>query len=105
MGGHAVYLGLTEVEAMKLLCWVPHNHSAYAAGHLELPITQRNHTHAEGSLLLTDFLAGFPVHQEQELLVATRTEGHLESPAYKYRLGDWQVLDEAVKCLTDFEAE
>jgi hypothetical protein len=102
--GHAIYLGLTEVESMKLLCWVPHENSAFAVGHLELPIVHRNHTHSENSLLLADYLEGYPVHQEQELLVSTRTVGHLESPAYKFRLGEWQVLDEAVKCLTDFEA-
>mmetsp|Transcript_109649 Transcript_109649/g.244860 ORF Transcript_109649/g.244860 Transcript_109649/m.244860 type:complete len:462 (+) Transcript_109649:137-1522(+) len=103
--GHAVYLGLREVSSMKMLCWVPHDNTSYSGGHLELPIVHKNHTFSEDVLLVRDYLQRFHVHHEQEILVATRTVGHLESPAYSFRLGEWQVLDQAVKCLTSFDAK
>merc|ERR1712066_363456 len=102
--GHAVYLGLRLVSSMRMLCWIPHDNSSVSTGHLELPIVHKNHTYSEDMLLLKDFLHRYHVHHEQELLVATRTAGHLESPAFSARLGEWLVLDEAVKCLTSFDA-
>lgn len=48
--GHAVYLGLREVSAMKLLCWVPTSYP----GHLDLPIMHKNHTHTMHDLLVED---------------------------------------------------
>jgi len=102
--GHAVYLGLRELDAMKLLCWVPHNHSRYAAGSLEMPIVHMNHTYTQDTLLLRDYMAHFHVHQEQELLIATRTKGHLESPPRSFRLGEWLIIETLLKCLTSFEA-
>jgi len=103
--GHAIYLGLREVSAVKLLCWVPRGHAAYAAGHLDIPIRHVNHTFSEDSALLRDYAARFHVHQEQEIWVGTRVRGQLESPTYTFRLGEWLVIDEALKCLTSFEAE
>jgi len=111
--GHAVYLGLREVDALKLMCYVPHNNSLYAGGHLEVPIANKNHTYAEDAYLLRDYLSKHHVHQEQELLIAARSAymvngkvaGHLESPGFSHRLADWLVMAEAVKCLTSFGAE
>lgn len=103
--GHAVYQGLVEISAMKLLCYVPSDRSnEYARGHLEVPIVHMNHTYAEDSDLLDDYLSHFEVHQEQEIRVATRTSANLESPAYTFRLGEWLVRDDALKCLTSFNA-
>merc|ERR1712232_1259621 len=98
--GHAVYLGLRELDAMKLLCWVPHNksYSKYARGSLEMPIQHKNHTYSQDTLLLRDYMARYHVHQEQELLIATRTHGHLESPPRTFRLGEWLVVEELLKC-------
>jgi len=106
--GHAVYLGLREVSAMKLLCWVPTSYP----GHLDLPIMHKNHTHTMHDLLVEDYWNHHAVHQEQELIIAARTAcvangkrtGYLESPAIVHRLGDWLVMEEAVKCLTAFDA-
>merc|ERR1712129_365628 len=108
--GHVLYLGLADVFAEKLLCWLPRN----LPGRLELPILHKNNTHSEDALLLRDYWEHHPVHQEQELMVATRTAyydargrkaGYLESPASRFPLGDWLVEEEAVKCLTSFEAD
>lgn len=106
--GHAVYLGLADIFAAKLICWLPRT----MPGKMEVPIIHKNDTHSTDGLLLHDYWGGTAVHQEQELMVATRTAyyidgvkvGHLESPASRYRLGDWHILEEAVKCLTSFEA-
>jgi len=105
IAGHAIYLELVDVSAIQLLCWVPHDGSKYAKGHLEMPIKRKNHTHARDTLLLQDYLAHFHVHHEQQLLVSTRTFGRLESPTYSFRLGDWLVMEDAVKCLSSFEAK
>jgi hypothetical protein len=102
--GHAVYLGLRDIATLKLLCWIPHDHSAYSAGHLDIPIKHKNHTFSEDAQLLRDYEASYHVHQEQELWVSTRTKGHLESPAFVHRLGEWLVMDDALKCLTSFES-
>jgi len=106
--GHALYLGLADVFAVKLICWLPRS----LPGHIELPVLHKNDTHSEDALLLRDFGRHLAVHQEQELMVATRTAyfvngvkaGHLESPMTRFRLGNWLVMVEAVKCLTSFEA-
>lgn len=106
--GHAIYLGLADIFAEKLLCWVPRS----LPGQIELPIKHKNHTHSEDALLLRDYWSKLPVHQEQELMVASRTayyvggrkKGYLESPASRFELGDWLVMEEAVECLTSFEA-
>eukprot|EP00420_Gonyaulax_spinifera_P017796 CAMPEP_0197908382 /NCGR_PEP_ID=MMETSP1439-20131203/66743_1 /TAXON_ID=66791 /ORGANISM="Gonyaulax spinifera, Strain CCMP409" /LENGTH=458 /DNA_ID=CAMNT_0043529875 /DNA_START=69 /DNA_END=1445 /DNA_ORIENTATION=+ len=104
--GYAIYLGLSDVGAMKLLCWVPHDHkSKHALGHLELPILHTNHTHSEDTMLLHDYASRFHVHQEQELLVSIRMRGRLESPPYTFRLGNWLVREEALKCLTSFNSK
>lgn len=102
--GHAVYLGLRDIDTMKLLCWIPSSHSDYARGHLDIPIRHKNHTFAEDALLLEDYEQQYHVHQEQELWVSTRVEGHLESPAFVHRLGNWLVMVDALKCLTSFES-
>jgi len=103
--GHAVYLGLTDVSAQKLLCWVPHDPSdKHARGHLEIPVMHTNFTSAEHRVLLQNYLDHFHVHQEQEIRVSTRVKGKLESPAYVFRLGDWLVMDMVLKCLTSFES-
>jgi len=100
--GHAVYLGLVQVAAMKLLCFVPRGDVAFAQGHLELPILHKNHTYSEHTELMEGFINRFHVHQEQEVLVSTRIVGALESPLYSFRLGEWLVMDEELKCLTSF---
>eukprot|EP00928_Gymnodinium_smaydae_P085107 TRINITY_DN6842_c0_g1_i1.p1 TRINITY_DN6842_c0_g1~~TRINITY_DN6842_c0_g1_i1.p1 ORF type:complete len:471 (-),score=104.60 TRINITY_DN6842_c0_g1_i1:93-1472(-) len=103
--GHAIYLGLTEVSAMKLLCWVPiGGFGKYSRGHVELPIQHTNFTFSSHSDLVAAYLQKYHVHQEQELLVTTRVKGNLESPAYHFRLGNWLVMDKEVKCLTSFDA-
>jgi len=106
--GHAIYLGLAGVSAAKLLCWVPHGNP----GHLELPIEHKNHTHSKHALLIRDSWNGHHVHQEQELLISTRTAvfdrgrktGYLESPTRGFRLGNWLVMEDSVKCLNAFES-
>eukprot|EP00927_Polykrikos_kofoidii_P049789 TRINITY_DN43798_c0_g1_i1.p1 TRINITY_DN43798_c0_g1~~TRINITY_DN43798_c0_g1_i1.p1 ORF type:complete len:537 (-),score=62.35 TRINITY_DN43798_c0_g1_i1:254-1759(-) len=113
--GHAIYLGLKHVSAMKLLCWVPHtdasatsrkkNSDGLETGHLSLPVVHRNHTYAEHWSLLGAYLAHKSVHQEQEVLITTRVVGSLESPAFRHHLGEWLVLDATLKCLTSFDAE
>lgn len=102
--GHAIYLGLREVSAMKLMCWVPSGSGKFSKGHVEIPIVHKNHTFSEDAVLYRDYLRRYHVHQEQEIFVATRIVGMLESPAYSVRLGDWLVVDEALKCLTSFDA-
>merc|ERR1712093_218670 len=109
--GHAIYQSLVGISAIKLLCWVPNKMSAKkshttgaVSGHVVLPIVHKNHTYAEDSLLLRDFVDGYEVHQEQEVMVTVRIKGGLESPPYKFLLGDWLVLDEELKCLTSFDA-
>lgn len=103
--GHAVYLGLSLLDSMKLLCYVPADpNSPYARGHLEVPIEHKNHTYTSDVKLLRDFMQQYHVHQEQELFVATRTAGNLESPPFSFKLGSWLVIEEAVKCLTSFDA-
>eukprot|EP00746_Dinoflagellata_sp_MGD_P009944 gnl/MRDRNA2_/MRDRNA2_120384_c0_seq1.p1 gnl/MRDRNA2_/MRDRNA2_120384_c0~~gnl/MRDRNA2_/MRDRNA2_120384_c0_seq1.p1 ORF type:complete len:366 (+),score=42.50 gnl/MRDRNA2_/MRDRNA2_120384_c0_seq1:134-1099(+) len=110
--GYAIYQSLVGVSAMKLLCWVPSSGSAYAKGHLDIPIVHKNHTYAEDSWLLSDYGNHFRVHQEQEIMVTARVlcnhdpnnTRHLESPPYTFRLGSWLALDEEIKCLTSFEA-
>lgn len=103
--GHAVYLGLSLLDSMKLLCYVPASpETPFSAGHLEVPIEHKNHTYTSDVKLLRDFMQHFHVHQEQELFVATRTAGGLESPAFSFKLGSWLVLEEALKCLTSFES-
>jgi len=108
--GHAVYLALRDLAAIRLLCWVPKG----SGGHLEVPIARKNHTYSEDTLLLRDYWNKQQVHQEEELIVATRSavvvggvkqSYHIESPASSHRLGSWLVLTEAVKCLTSFEAK
>jgi len=101
--GHAIYLGLVDVGAQKLLCWMPSGKEL--KGHLEIPLLHKNHTSAEDSRLLQDYLQHYHVHQEEEIRVTTRVKGKLESPAYSFRLGDWLVMDMVLKCLTSFEAE
>jgi len=104
--GHAIYLGVTDISAQKLLCWEPHNRSdPHAHGHLEIPIIHKNFTSAEDSQLLQDHARGNRVHQEQEIRVTTRVTGKLESPSYVFRLGEWLVLDMVLKCLTSFESD
>lgn len=103
--GHAIYLGLRDVSAMKLMCWVPSGSGKYAQGHVEIPIVHKNHTFSEDAVLYRDYLRKYHVHQEQEIFLATRIAGKLESPAYSVRLGEWLVVDEALKCLTSFDAD
>jgi len=104
--GHAVYLGFVDIDAERLLCWMPHDRSnPHAKGHLEIPIQHKNHTSGEDSSLLQDYLKHYRVHQEQEIHVSTRVAGKLESPAYVFKLGDWLVMDMVLKCLTSFEDE
>lgn len=105
IAGHAVYLGLVHISAMKLLCWIPHNHSKFAAGQLELPVVHKNHTRTEDVEMYKQYKSGLHVHQEQEIIVTTRTTADLESPPFSRRLGSWLVIEEAVKCLTSFEAK
>jgi len=99
--GHAIYLGLRQVSAMKLMCFVPNDQ----VGHLEVPVIHKNHTFAEDALLLRYYLEKISVHQEQEIFVSTRLKGHLESPVYSFSLGDWLVVEDALKCLTSFESK
>jgi len=103
--GHAVYLGLSDIDAQKLLCWVPHGSSSFAAGHLSIPIKHQNYTFAEDSRLLDAYINHWHVHQEQEIHVSTRIHGKLESPAFVFRLGEFLCMDEALKCLTSFKAQ
>lgn len=106
--GHAVYLGLKGLGAIKLLCFIP----VTARGNLEVPIERKNHTYSGDTSLLADFMQGYAVHQEQELVVSTRTaviadgvdQGtEVESPGSYHSLGSWLVVTEALKCLTSFE--
>jgi hypothetical protein len=104
--GHAVYLGLTDISAQKLLCYLPHDPSdRHAKGHLEVPIMHKNYTSSEHKNLLMNYLKHAHVHQKQEIRVTTRVKGKLESPAFVFRLGDWLVMDMVLKCLTSFEAD
>jgi hypothetical protein len=103
--GHAIYLGLKQVSAMRLLCWVPLANSEWAKGHMELPILHKNHTFATDAMLVAAYLDNFRVHQEQQVLVTTRVHGGLESPAYRFPLGEWLLMDKDLKCLTSFDAE
>lgn len=107
--GHAVYLVLKDIYAMKLLCWVPVDQP----GQLKIPIVKKNFTHSKDTQLLRDFFWDRPVHQEQELVVATRsavlvngtkTGYHVESPGSSLALGTWLVLSQAVKCFASFES-
>jgi len=100
--GHAIYLALKDLESVKLLCWAPHEGSK---GGIVLPVKHKNHTHSKHAALLQDYLQRYHVHQEQQVLVATRTVGSLESPMSAFSLGDWLVMEESVKCLTNFAAE
>jgi len=86
---------------MKLMCFVPNDQ----VGHLEVPVIHKNHTFAEDALLLRYYLEKISVHQEQEIFVSTRLKGHLESPVYSFSLGDWLVVEDALKCLTSFESK
>eukprot|EP00933_Yihiella_yeosuensis_P037058 TRINITY_DN30900_c0_g1_i1.p1 TRINITY_DN30900_c0_g1~~TRINITY_DN30900_c0_g1_i1.p1 ORF type:complete len:480 (+),score=74.20 TRINITY_DN30900_c0_g1_i1:85-1524(+) len=102
--GHAIYLALKGIGAMKLLCWQPHD-AVVGNGHLALPIRHRNFTHSEDSAILRDYISMFHVHQEQEVMISTRIVGNLESPLYVFSLGDWLVAEESVKCLNSFAAD
>jgi len=104
IAGHAVYLGLNHISTMKLLCWIPSYGSKFSNGHLELPIAYTQHTHTEDTRMYDDYLKRFPVHQEEELYITTRTTENLESPAFTFLLGSWLVEDYALKCLTSFDA-
>ncbi|CAE8629823.1 unnamed protein product [Polarella glacialis] len=99
--GHAIYLALKSIGSMKLLCWEPHGSGR---GHLELPVIHKNNTYSSDAPLLRDYALRYHVHQEQEILVATRTNGNLESPLYSFSLGEWLIIEESVKCLTSFDA-
>ncbi|CAJ1357293.1 unnamed protein product [Effrenium voratum] len=107
--GHAIYLALTGIGAMKLLCWIPLDRKL-GKGHLQLPIQQKNHTHARDAAMLHDYLERYKVHQEQQVLVATRSSANnsrgeiLESPVSAYSLKDWLIMERYVKCLTSFGA-
>lgn len=123
--GHAIYLALKGLGAMKLLCWIPRQgarsrHAGTGDGQIALPIEKKNHTHSRDSALLHDYLRRYHVHQEQQLQVATRSvanisrpgvapgaihEEFLESPVSSYSLGDWLIMEDYVKCLTSFAAE
>lgn len=127
--GHAIYLALKDLGAMKLLCWIPRQkqrrrHAGTGEGQIALPIQKKNHTHSRDSALLHDYLQRYHVHQEQQIQVATRSVANisrpgstgstgsapvkdefLESPVSSYSLGDWLILEDQVKCLTAFAAK
>eukprot|EP00913_Durusdinium_trenchii_P019758 g18574.t1 len=75
-------------------------------GQMSLPIQKKNHTHSRDAALLHDYLQRYHVHQEQEVLVATRSKDEfLESPVSAFSLGDWLIMEKYVKCLTSFNAQ
>ncbi|CAE7704210.1 unnamed protein product [Symbiodinium microadriaticum] len=115
--GHAIYLALKGVGAMKLLCWMPFHKAG--KGYLELPIAHKNHTHSRDAATLRDYDQRYHVHQEQQILVATRSvanltrpdsgpnpgpDENLESPVSEYSMGNWLIMERYVKCLTSFSA-
>eukprot|EP00439_Symbiodinium_sp_Y106_P087179 s98_g41.t1 len=114
---HAIYLALKGVGAMKLLCWMPFHKAG--KGYLELPIVHKNHTHSRDAATLRDYDQRYHVHQEQQILVATRSvanltrpdqlrnpgpDENLESPVSEYSMGNWLIMERYVKCLTSFSA-
>ncbi|CAK9114318.1 Caffeine-induced protein 16 [Durusdinium trenchii] len=113
--GHSLYLSLKGIGAMKLICWISRQERR---GQMSLPIQKKNHTHSRDAALLHDYLQRYHVHQEQEVLVATRSVANisrpgrnkekdefLESPVSAFSLGDWLIMEKYVKCLTSFNAQ